>query len=83
MDAVVAYGQALVDAPARFADVEALGGTPPACRTGRQRPSTIWRKRVKRVAFGIVNHRNYRIRTLLYAGKPNWDLLDTINPAQS
>ncbi len=27
-------------------------------------------KRVKRVAFGIVNHRNYHIRALLYAGKP-------------
>ena len=40
-------------------------------------------KRVKRVAFGIVNHRNYRIRAVLYAGKPNWDLLNTINPAQS
>lgn len=39
--------------------------------------------RVKRVAFGIVSHRNYRIRALLYAGKPNWDLLPTINPAQS
>ncbi len=37
-------------------------------------------KRVKRVAFGIVNHRNYRIRALLYAGKPNWDLLPTIEP---
>ena len=37
-------------------------------------------KRVKRVAFGIVNFRNYRIRALLYAGKPNWDLLPTIEP---
>jgi transposase len=37
-------------------------------------------KRIKRVAFGIVNHRNYRIRALLYAGKPNWDLLPTIEP---
>jgi transposase len=33
-------------------------------------------KRVKRVAFGIVNFRNYRIRSLLYAGKPNWTLLN-------
>jgi hypothetical protein len=23
---------------------------------------------------------NYRIRTLLYAGRPNWDLLPTITP---
>lgn len=37
-------------------------------------------KRIKRVAFGIVNHRNYRIRALLYAGKPDWDLLPTIEP---
>ena len=37
-------------------------------------------KRVKRVAFGITNIRNYRIRALLYAGKPNWELLATITP---
>lgn len=37
-------------------------------------------KRVKRVAFGIVNFRHYRIRALLYAGRPNWDLLDRLTP---
>jgi len=37
-------------------------------------------KRVKRVAFGITNFRNYRIRALLYAGRPNWDLLATLTP---
>ncbi len=37
-------------------------------------------KRVKRVAFGFRSFRNYRIRALLYAGKPNWDLLATITP---
>ena len=37
-------------------------------------------KRVKRVAFGFTRWRNYRIRVLLYAGKPNWDLLATITP---
>ncbi|MDF1595322.1 MAG: ISL3 family transposase [Acidimicrobiia bacterium] len=37
-------------------------------------------KRVKRMAFRITNFRNYRIRTLLYAGKPNWDLLATSTP---
>ena len=37
-------------------------------------------KRVKRVAFGLTNFANYRIRALLYAGKPNWDLLPTITP---
>jgi transposase len=37
-------------------------------------------KRVKRAAFGFTSFRNYRIRALLYAGKPNWSLLATINP---
>jgi len=37
-------------------------------------------KRVKRVAFGFTRFRNYRIRALLYAGKPNWDLLANITP---
>jgi transposase len=37
-------------------------------------------KRVKRVAFGFRRFRNHRIRVLLYAGQPNWDLLATITP---
>ena len=37
-------------------------------------------KRIKRVAFGFRRFRNYRIRALLYAGKPNWQLLATITP---
>jgi transposase len=37
-------------------------------------------KRVKRAAFGFTSFRNYRIRSLLYAGKPNWDLLATVAP---
>lgn len=37
-------------------------------------------KRVKRVAFGFTRFRNFRIRALLYAGRPNWDLLATITP---
>ena len=37
-------------------------------------------KRVKRVAFGFTNFRNYRVRVLLYAGRPNWDLLATLTP---
>lgn len=32
-------------------------------------------KRVKRTAFGFTNFAHYRIRALLYAGKPNWHLL--------
>ena len=37
-------------------------------------------KRVKRAAFGFTNFTNYRIRALLYAGNPNWALLDTLTP---
>ena len=37
-------------------------------------------KRIKRVAFGMRTFRHYRIRILLYAGHPNWDLLTTITP---
>jgi transposase len=37
-------------------------------------------KRVKRAAFGLTSFRNYRIRSLLYAGRPNWALLATISP---
>ena len=37
-------------------------------------------KRVKRVAFGFRSFRNYRIRALLYAGRPTWELLATITP---
>ena len=37
-------------------------------------------KRVKRAAFGFMSFRNYRVRSLLYAGKPNWDLLSEATP---
>jgi transposase len=37
-------------------------------------------KRVKRVAFGFRRFASYRIRALLYAGRPNWDLLDQVTP---
>jgi len=38
-------------------------------------------KVVKRIsAFGFTSFWNYRIRALLYAGKPNWSLLATITP---
>lgn len=35
-------------------------------------------KRIKRVAFGFTNFKNFRIRVLLYAGKPNFRVLDSI-----
>jgi transposase len=37
-------------------------------------------KRVKRGAFGFRRFRHYRIRSLLYAGRPTWHLLATITP---
>jgi transposase len=35
-------------------------------------------KRIKRVGFGFRNFDNYRIRVLLYAGRPNWRVLGSI-----
>ena len=35
-------------------------------------------KGIKRVGFGFRNFENYRIRALLYAGKPNWRVLGSI-----
>lgn len=35
-------------------------------------------KRIKRIGFGFRNFDNYRIRVLLYAGKPNWRVLASI-----
>ena len=37
-------------------------------------------KRIKRVAFGMTNFRHWRVRVLLYAGKPDWSKLATITP---
>jgi transposase len=39
-------------------------------------------KRIKRIGFGFRSFRNYRIRVLLYAGKPNWDLLPGLTPSE-
>jgi len=35
-------------------------------------------KRIKRTAFGFRNFENYRIRALLYAGRPNWRVFGSI-----
>jgi hypothetical protein len=35
---------------------------------------------VKRADFGFMSFGNYRIRSLLYVGKANWDRLATIRP---
>ena len=37
-------------------------------------------KLIKRVSFGNANFDHYRTRVLLYAGKPDWTLLDTLTP---
>jgi transposase len=37
-------------------------------------------KRIKRIAYGFRRFAHYRIRALLYTGKPNWDRLATITP---
>jgi transposase len=37
-------------------------------------------KRIKRIGFGFRRFTHYRIRVLLYAGRPNWDLLATVTP---
>jgi transposase len=37
-------------------------------------------KRIKRVAFGLVNFRHHRVRCLLYAGRPDWALLPNLQP---
>ena len=37
-------------------------------------------KRIKRVAFGMTNFHNWRIRLLLYAGRPDWTKLKTVTP---
>ena len=73
-------------------EVQALGRTLERWR----RPITAWHgclftngpteainnliKRVKRVAFGFRRFAHYRVRALLYAGKPDWSLLEVISP---
>jgi transposase len=73
-------------------EVRALGRTLERWR----RPITAWHgclftngpteainnliKRVKRVAFGFRRFAHYRVRALLYAGKPDWSLLEVITP---
>ena len=46
-----------------------------AHRSGQQPDETYQTNR-----FGFTRFANYRIRVLLYAGKPDWDLLATITP---
>ena len=48
---------------------------------GDQRPTEALNnlvKRIKRIGFGFRNFENYRIRALLYAGRPNWRVLGSM-----
>ena len=37
-------------------------------------------KRIKRILVRVPRFRNYRIRVLLYSGRPNWNLLPHHQP---
>ena len=37
-------------------------------------------KRIKRIAFGMTNFMHWRIRVLLYAGRPDWTKLASVTP---
>jgi transposase len=55
--------------------------TPPRARRSAAGPSANVRylvKLIKRVGFGFRNFENYRIRALLYAGRPSWRVLGSI-----
>jgi hypothetical protein len=54
-----------------------VGSGGSTARFARRNPTNLI-KRVKRVGFGFRNFANYRIRVLLYAGKPNWRVLGSI-----
>ena len=56
----------------------------PCHRRLRDRPLQITAnnlvKRVKRTAFGFRRFQHDRLRVLLYAGRPNWSLLQHLTP---
>ena len=49
-------------------------------RTGPPKRSTAWLSLKRVSAFGFRSFDHYRIRALLYAGRPNWSLLDQFTP---
>lgn len=52
-----------------------------ACQQpGLQITTNALTKKVKRIAHGMTNFRNWRVRVLLAAGRPDWDLLPHITP---
>lgn len=48
--------------------------------TGPTEATNSLLKHIKRFGFGFRRFAHYRIRVLLYAGSPNWDLLPTLTP---
>ena len=69
-------------APSAAGATRSSPGTAPTSRNGPTEAVNNLVKRVKRVAFGFRRFRHYRIRSLLYAGKPNWALLNTLTPPE-
>ena len=70
---------AAAKSPPRDSSVKDPRGQPPSpLRYAKAMNNLI--KRVKRATFGSRSFRNYRVRALLDAGKPNWSLLATVTP---
>ena len=67
-------------APSGAGDTRSPTGTPPKSPNAATEAANNLVKRVKRAAFQFTNLDNYRIRALLYAGRPNWSLLDIRTP---
>ena len=65
-------------APCPTGSTPSSPGTAPGSPTVPTEGMNNLLKRVKRVAFGFTNFENFRIRALLYAGKPNVRVLDSI-----
>ena len=66
------------DAPSSGGSTRSATTTWPGCRNGPTEALNNLIKRIKRIGFGFRNFENYRIRALLYAGKPNWRVLGSI-----
>ena len=45
-------------------------------------PTEATNNLIKRIGFGFRRFANFRICVLLYAGRPIWDLLASIDPAE-
>ena len=66
------------DGPSSVGDVRSPPGMRPSARRGPTDAVHNLIKHERGAAFGFMSFRNYRIRSLLYAGKPNWYLLSEV-----